>query len=48
MTPGAFISKWRAAEQKERSQAQTHFNDLCALLGLQDPIAADPKGDTSS
>ena len=46
MTPGAFISKWRAAEQKERSQAQTHFNDLCALLGLEDPIAADPKGDT--
>ena len=45
MTPTAFIQKWRAAELKERSAAQTHFNDLCALLGLPDPIAADPKGE---
>jgi type II restriction/modification system DNA methylase subunit YeeA len=45
VTPAAFLAKWRAAELKERSAAQTHFNDLCALLGLPDPITADPKGE---
>ena len=45
MTPQDFISRWRGVELKERSASQTHFNDLCALLGLPDPIAADPKGD---
>ena len=45
MTPQDFISKWRAADQKERSGSQTHFNNLCALLGVLDPIAADPLGE---
>ncbi len=45
MTPQNFIAKWRAAELKERSASQSHFNDLCALLGILDPIAADPKGE---
>ena len=45
MTPQDFITKWRAAELKERSASQSHFNDLCALLGILDPIAADPVGE---
>ncbi len=45
MTPHAFIAKWRGVEQKERSAAQSHFNDLCALLDVPDPISADPKGE---
>lgn len=45
MTPQDFIAKWRAAELKERSASQSHFNDLCALLGVVDPIAADPTGE---
>lgn len=45
MTPHEFISKWRNNELKERSASQSHFNDLCALLGVVDPIAADPKGE---
>jgi type II restriction/modification system DNA methylase subunit YeeA len=45
MAPEDFISKWRAVELKERSASQSHFNDLCALLGLKDPITEDPKGD---
>ena len=45
MTPQDFIAKWRAAELKERSASQSHFNDLCALLGLPDPITADPTGE---
>lgn len=45
MTPQDFIAKWRAVELKERSAAQSHFNDLCRLLGLEDPTTADPRGD---
>jgi len=45
MTPQDFIRKWQATDLKERSASQSHFNDLCHLLGLDDPIAADPKGD---
>lgn len=45
MTPHAFISKWRNVELKERSAAQAHFLDLCRLLGIDDPVTADPKGD---
>ncbi|UZK69356.1 class I SAM-dependent DNA methyltransferase [Sphingomonas sp. S1-29] len=45
MTPHEFLTKWRANELKERSASQSHFNDLCALLGLPDPVSADPTGD---
>ncbi|TWA69712.1 type II restriction/modification system DNA methylase subunit YeeA [Azospirillum baldaniorum] len=31
-------------ELKERSAAQSHFNDLCRLLGEATPTDADPKG----
>lgn len=43
MPPQQFISKWRDTELKERSASQSHFNDLCALLGVLDPISADPR-----
>jgi len=45
MTPEQFINKWKDAILKERSAAQSHFNDLCVLLGEPDPITADPKGE---
>lgn len=45
MTPQEFIAKWRSNELKERSAAQSHFNDLCRLLGVDDPVTADPKGE---
>jgi type II restriction/modification system DNA methylase subunit YeeA len=45
MTPYDFLAKWRNVELKERSASQSHFNDLCHLLGVDDPIAADPKGE---
>ncbi|MDR2014229.1 MAG: hypothetical protein LBP99_01220 [Azoarcus sp.] len=45
MTPQAFLSKWRNVELKERTASQSHFNDLCRLIGVEDPIAADPKGE---
>ena len=45
MKPQDFITKWRSVELKERSASQSHFNDLCAMLGLLDPVTADPKGE---
>ena len=44
-TPAAFIAKWRAVTLNERAVAQSHFNDLCALLGEDTPIEADPEGE---
>jgi hypothetical protein len=45
MTPQDFIAKWRHVELKERSASQSHFNDLCRVLGMPDPISDDPKGE---
>ena len=45
MTPSQFLTKWRQNELKERSASQSHFNDLCALLGVPDPVSDDPKGE---
>lgn len=45
MTPAQFIAKWQAVELKERSASQPHFLDLCRLLGVPDPISADPTGE---
>ena len=45
MTPGVFISKWRASELKESSASQEHFIDLCRLLGEPTPAEADPAGE---
>ena len=40
-----FIATWRASTLKERSAAQSHFNQLCALLGVTPPAIADPHGE---
>jgi type II restriction/modification system DNA methylase subunit YeeA len=45
MTPDQFIEKWRASTLKERSASQSHFNDLCKLLGVDNPTDADPTGE---
>lgn len=45
MTPQQFIAKWRPVALTERATAQSHFLDLCALLGHEDPVSADPRGD---
>ena len=44
LSPQHFVAKWRHATLKERSAAQSHFNDLCALLGQPSPTEADPAG----
>ncbi len=45
MLPQEFQRKWIATELKERSASQSHFNDLCAVLGVPTPTDADPKGE---
>lgn len=41
MTPEDFIAKWRGSALSERAGAQSHFNDLCELLGVAKPTPAD-------
>jgi hypothetical protein len=45
MTPGEFIAKWSDSKLRERAAAQSHFIDLCKVLGEKAPTDADPKGD---
>ncbi len=39
-----FIARWQASTGSERSTAQSHFIDLCEMLGQPHPVAADPEG----
>lgn len=33
LTPQEFVSRWRGVALKERSASQSHFIDLCRLVG---------------
>ena len=46
MTPDEFIAKWSASELKESQASQSHFNDLCRMLGEPTPTEADPSGES--
>jgi hypothetical protein len=45
MTPQEFVKKWGANTRTERAASQSHFNDLCELLGQPKPLDVDPTGD---
>jgi hypothetical protein len=45
LTPQEFVSHWRKVTVTERAGSQSHFNDLCALLGVEPPLKADPHGE---
>lgn len=45
MTPQQFVEKWSSAQLRERQGAQSHFIDLCRLLGVDTPTDADPTGE---
>ena len=45
ITPQHFVAKWRHVTVTERASSQSHFNDLCDLLGLPKPLDADPTGE---
>lgn len=44
MTPQEFVQKWSRIQLKEATAAQSHFNDLCRLVGELSPLEADPAG----
>lgn len=44
LSPQEFVAKWRGVTLKERSASQSHFNDLCALVGHPTPVEDDPTG----
>lgn len=44
MTAKEFINKWWPSSLGERQGSQSHFNDLCRLLGEPTPTEADPDG----
>ncbi len=44
-TSGDFIDRWRKVTQTEKAVSQSHFIDVCRLLGEPTPIEADPEGD---
>ena len=46
MTPAEFKTKWAKVTAKETSAYQSHFDDLCRLLGMAPPLEADPEGET--
>ncbi|HEU5274255.1 MAG TPA: type IIL restriction-modification enzyme MmeI, partial [Xanthobacteraceae bacterium] len=45
MTPLEFIRKWKPVALTERAAAQSHFLDLCKVLGHDDPVKSDPTGE---
>ncbi len=44
LTVDEFVAKWRNVSAGETQAAQSHFIDLCAVLGVENPIEADPEG----
>lgn len=41
-----FVTRWKSSSLSERSGAQSHFIDLCEILGQPRPAAADQSGET--
>lgn len=41
MTPQEFVNKWANTHLGEMQSAQPHFRDVCDLVGIEMPAAAD-------
>jgi type II restriction/modification system DNA methylase subunit YeeA len=46
MTPQQFVHTWKHSQLKEKSGSQSHFIDLCRLVGHPAPHEADPSGES--
>ena len=44
MSAQEFVSKWRGVTGTERATSQSHFIDVCALVGHPAPTEQDPQG----
>jgi len=40
VSPEEFIAKWRGSQLSERAASQSHFRDVCQLLGVPEPAPA--------
>ena len=40
-----FVRRWKINSLSERAGAQSHFLDLCDMLGEPHPAASDPTGE---
>jgi type II restriction/modification system DNA methylase subunit YeeA len=45
MDPSEFAAKWKGSTLTERAAAQSHFSDLCHMLGWRTPSDLDPTGE---
>jgi type II restriction/modification system DNA methylase subunit YeeA len=45
LTPHEFVARWQHSTLKEQAAAQSHFNDICALIGHPTPAEDDPSGE---
>ncbi|MGD0829353.1 MAG: DNA methyltransferase [Terracidiphilus sp.] len=45
LTVAAFVQRWKINSQSERASAQSHFCDLCEVLGESSPAATDATGE---
>jgi hypothetical protein len=45
LTPSQFSARWRGSSLSERRGAQSHFLDLCQMLGEAHPAEADAAGE---
>jgi hypothetical protein len=46
LTVPEFVARWQRSKLSERAAAQSHFNQLCEVLGEQTPTEADQDGST--
>jgi len=46
MTPAEFVAKWKPVDLSERAASQSHFNDLCELVGHPKPLEVDKTGES--
>lgn len=44
ITPRDFVDRWANSALQERQGAQSHFNELCQLVGHKTPAQLDPEG----
>jgi hypothetical protein len=45
LTPAEFVHRWRIFSQTENAGSQSHFIDLCDMLGERHPAASDSAGE---
>jgi len=46
LTVAEFVQRWKLFSQTEDAGSQSHFIDLCDMLGEKHPAAADSVGET--